>query len=137
MRISVLLLAAFLLGMMAIAPGAEAKTPEPGTQPAVAAAAKDEQSDWRACLPEGVKKAQVRAAVQAWLRKYPRYSGVEMSFLLAKVEAWLVKHPEMRNAAVSALIAKGKDWLARHPKYAGVPAADLMAQDLAQGLPCE
>ncbi len=141
-----LLLVALLIGMAA---SAEAKDFATGIHRAAATettakaapdGARDNKaapSDWKKCLPDGVSKTQVRAAVQAWLKKYPQYHDVSFSFLLGKLEVWLVKHPEMRDVAVIALMAKGRAWLGRHPKYRDVPAANLIAQDLAKGLPCE
>jgi len=141
-----LLLLALLMGMVA---SAEAKNVEIGIHHAAATEAATEvapeaaadnkaaPSDWKKCLPDGVSKTQVRAAVQAWLKKYPQYHDVSFSFLLGKLEAWLVKHPEMRDVAVIALMAKGRAWLVKHPKYRDIPAANLIAQDLAEGVPCQ
>jgi hypothetical protein len=132
MRLLVLVI--LLLGL-AVSP--EAKIAAPGIHHTAAGPAKGAQADWRSCLPEGVSKAQVREAVQAWLTLYPKYRDVAISALVAKLEDWLGKHPEFRDAAVSALIEKAHAWLGKHPQYRSVPAAALMAQDLAEGLPCK
>ncbi len=131
-----LLLLTFLLGLAATP---EAKNAAAGFQHAAAGPDKGAQleMEWRSCLPEGVSKAQVREAVQAWLTLYPQYRDVAISTLVAKLEDWLGKNPELRDAAVTALIEKAHAWLGKHPEYRSVPAATLMAQDLAEGLPCK
>lgn len=97
----------------------------------------DPVPDWKACLPEGVDKGQVRNALRAWLAKYPRYNEVSAIDLMFRVQGWLTKHPEFRDAGVSALLDKAESWLDDHPEFRNVAAGKLIAMDLAKGLPCK
>ena len=121
----VLLLALFLAGF---AGGAAFAGASSGTAPS---------SDWQACLPDGVSKAQVRDAVQAMLKTYPAYNDIEAAALIAKGQAWLSEHPEQGTDAMTALFASAQAWLEKFPEYGDVAVATLIAKDLSEGLPCK